>query len=435
MSGVIDFYKATLTSLGLITDEEGFIKVDNGDGTSIVLPIDGKSSVLPTKEHIATLFTEGEDGMEVTKHLFNPLDENAVKGDSKSFTKIKDIAAIKIAFGIQTCGRLLLTLATNPDLQKKVSIQISKFLTSLSSAKKQNMKEIVDEKMIETWDNLFKKYATTEKGIASIVSRKSAMYNGVKYNRLATFKHNLYEELLEIDQDTPICGIKLRTKDITVFKLVYEYILDTMNSEHVISVGSTDGYAPAFISLMELYTGIMTRLNAINRTLAHIDQEAADQAYIELTLTEEDIKGVGMYAAELKTIPSGLDIERTLHKPKPSVIPTATPQPTAVQQVQPQPQQQVVQQPIPAPYTAGQSISNEDRLLNTIRANAPQLPVGYAGYANYASQVQQPMMQMQPMMQAPMGQMPMQQPMMQMPQPQQTFGGFANYQAMMRRPW
>ena len=45
------------------------------------------------------------------------------------------------------------------------------------------------------------------------------------------------------------------------------------------------------------------------------------------------------------------------------------------------------------------------------------------------------MMQMQPMMQAPMGQMPMQQPMMQMPQPQQTFGGFANYQAMMRRTW
>ena len=27
MSGVIDFYKETLSSLGLITDEEGFIKV------------------------------------------------------------------------------------------------------------------------------------------------------------------------------------------------------------------------------------------------------------------------------------------------------------------------------------------------------------------------------------------------------------------------
>ena len=113
---LIDFYKATVSSLGLIYDDDGFLYVPGNKKPTLLLE-DGLPLVLPSKEAIDSLFSEDEEGIKITKVLYNPIDENVVKGDNKTLVRTKTIVENRIGYGVMALGSLLLQLANNNTYQ------------------------------------------------------------------------------------------------------------------------------------------------------------------------------------------------------------------------------------------------------------------------------------------------------------------------------
>ena len=116
---------------------------------------------------------------------------------------------------------------------------------------------VVDEKTIEIWEKLYTKTLSENESILKIFLKKGGVNNGVKYNRLSTVKFPLYSEILSADKDTPVAGIKLRNKDIIVFKLLFQYLISWLEEDDKYVIGSTDGESPGFIALFKSYIDLM----------------------------------------------------------------------------------------------------------------------------------------------------------------------------------
>lgn len=307
---LIEFYKDTLSSLGFPTNNEGYILVGEGE-EKMPITVDGKPLVLPLKKHIGSILDTNDDGeIIVTKVLYNPLKESAIKGNSLSLVKTKTFVEGRLSFSLAMAGYLLLTLANKQELQKKVSFEISKFLSAIHGIKNMNIKELVDDKSIQTWLNLFNNAMDNGLGYIKIYLKKSGKENGVKYNRLAVLSSPVYSELIEADANTPVMKIKLRNKDLKVFKILFEYLLDGISeSPNTVTVGSNDLESPAFISLMELYLKIMTKINTVVQELSNIDKEKAEAAYTLLSISLDELKDLNRYTTEVNIIPSENEVE------------------------------------------------------------------------------------------------------------------------------
>lgn len=402
-----EFYTKVLENLGLETDDEGFIYIKTSDDNQLML-MNGLPLVLPTKDHISTLLKVTKDSFEQVKMLYNPLDENVVKGDNKSLIKTKSIVEARIGYGIMVAGRLLLTLASNKELQKDVNLELTKFLSSLSEVRKPNMKEIVDDKTINMWSDLYSNSVNAERSMISIFLKKAATYGDVKYNRLATLKSNLYEDILVATQDTPVYNIKLRNKDIALYKIVFEYLLQDLDENHVISIGSNDSFSPAFISLMKLYIKVTSRVNSIIEMLKPIDIELVESSHIDITLTDGELDMVNMFSSELKSIPTGTDIQKQLTKADQGTVAptnTFTSVPTMATPA-------YIEQPLP--YTPVET-NDEDKVLSMLRGGNNVIGMGVTATTviGYPSAMQQPVIGINNIPQPVVGFQP--QPMYQQP--------------------
>lgn len=307
---LIDFYAKILQSLGL-TEKDGFIYVKDSKGGLVQLMDNKKQLVLPTKEQIENLIEEDEDGELVVARIpYNPLNEDMIKGDSISLKKTRLIIEQRIGYNIAFVGELLLTLASNKDFQRKTRAELNTFLASISEAKAPNIKDLVDKLSIDNWVNLYSKSIKRATGIVSIYLKKSGVASdGKKYHRLATMDSPLYEELLKADKDTPVYDIKLRRKDIIIFKKLIEYLLPDMNSDNCVEIGSNDNECPAFIALYRLYLNVCTRTNKLIGLLKHVMVDAEDHK-TELPITEEDLLTLSEFKNELVLIPSEADLAR-----------------------------------------------------------------------------------------------------------------------------
>ena len=311
---LVKFYENTLESLGLETSEDGFIFIKT-ERDRIQLTTEGKPLVLPTKDHIKTLLVKGDSGdIEVTKFPYNPLNENVIKGDTLSLKKTKIIVEQRLSMMLSVAGDLLLTLASDPKLQKKTSHELNKFLSSLSEAQAPNIKKLVDDTSIANWNSIFTKMFKTDKFMASIYLKKSGVYKGTKYNRLATLKSPLLTELEKADRETPVYGVKLRPKEITINMLMLKFMIGDLDENNVMSIGSNNTESPAFIALMSIYIKLATRLNKLIKSLKHIDVEEADKVMVDLKIKLSDLDSVNLYRNEASHIPNELDLNRKKEK-------------------------------------------------------------------------------------------------------------------------
>lgn len=307
---LVEFYENVIESLGL-TQKDGFIYVKDSKGTLIPLMDDKKQLVLPTPEQLGNFLEEDDDGnINVVRIPYNPLNEDSVKGDSISLKKTKLIIEQRIGYNLAYVGELLLRLAANKELQKKTNMEINKFLATINAAKGQNVKEAVDNLTIDNWTSIFKNSLRKSKSMASIYLKKAGIdSNGDKYHRLAVMDSPIYEELLKATKDTPILDVKLRNKDIIVFKALMDYLLPGRNSEDCIEVGSNDPESPAFIALYTLYINMCTRTNRLIELLKHVSADAEDTK-TELPITKEDLMSLAIFKKELLKIPNENELVR-----------------------------------------------------------------------------------------------------------------------------
>lgn len=307
---LVEYYKSVLGVLGLNTTEDGFITLDK-EGEQLWIN-SGKSIVLPTKEHISTLISEDDDGKPVvTKVLYNPLDENVVRGDSVSIKKTKEAAELKLSHAIVTAGTMLLSLSTLKK-QPNVPMYIQSFLASLKDVVTTANMVPVDDKSIDLWNKLYVQSFKQNVSVSKIFLKKGGIdSNNVKYNRLATVKFPLYEHIKDADDDKNVLGVKLRNKDIKVFKLIFEFLLKDDNLTKL-EFGSNDGESPAFIALMSLYVTHSKFVSKVIKAIKFVGEEFYDSAYIDINMSVDDMDVGSVYSKELMAVPTDVSVNRSL---------------------------------------------------------------------------------------------------------------------------
>ena len=123
----------------------------------------------------------------------------------------------------------------------------------------------------------------------------------------------MYDELEKYVKDGSIYGVKLRPKDVKVFKIIYEYIFNNINVKDYYTFGSTDKNSPGFISLFKLYINIVERLNELISMLEFTD-EIDEFAKMELHISSEDLDNIARFDRELAVIPSDTDVNRSMDR-------------------------------------------------------------------------------------------------------------------------
>ena len=309
---LLDFYRDIVTSIGLIVTDDGFIKVDTGDGNSINIMANGKPLVLPIKEQINTMTTVIDGKVVTNKVLFNPLKEDIVKGESASLKRLNKIIDIRLAELYFTTVELLLLVASDKDLQKKSSLKVMTIIGKLKGAKTQNVTNIVDAGSIEKWgkivDETLKAQAT--KGTLHMYSKKAGKIDNVTYNRVAILTAPLKKIIDGMDAKEPLLGVKVRKKDLNVFKLLYDALLPNINMGDIYSFGSNDENSPGLISSYRLYSKIGKELLAIIRELGFIDDAVSEKYDYEIKDLSGILDNVSIFNAELTMIPNDVDSNR-----------------------------------------------------------------------------------------------------------------------------
>ena len=306
---LLEFYNEVVKSLGLTTTDDGFIKIGNQ-----TLTINGVPFVMPTKEHIDSALDVNESGeLELVKLPYNPLNENVIKGDTKSLRKTKDIVEKRLGHALAIIGELLLTLAYDSKLQAKTSMILNKFLSSIGPVKTKSMKDLVDDKTIDKWTKIYTRSIEpgSETSFCKVFIKKIGKINGTKYNRTTVIDFPILEAMENLDASTPIMGVTLRTKDIKVFNIMLKYVLNMLNEKGTVEIGDNDTQSPGFVTLFKAYILVATRLDKMLTALKFIDEEAVNSSKLGITLTTNDIDDVDKYAGELALIPSELDLNRS----------------------------------------------------------------------------------------------------------------------------
>ena len=319
------FYGEVLTSIGATTDKAGYTSIITNEGL-VPLSSAGKRLVLPYPDQLGDT-TELVDGkVKVTKIIYNPLNEDVIKGDSSSLTRTKDLATIKLGNSIAIAGALLLRVAANEKLQAKTPMTVNKFLGTLKDVGKPNRKRIVDDKSVALWDKLYPlSIQSTNPNMVTIFIKKVGLHDKVKYNRLTTIKYNWLKELPLDGGD--MFGVKLRDVDSRIFRLILNYIVGDGTGKTV--VGSNDTISPGFISMYTAYLTIINKCNRIIKSLRYVDEELYDNGIVKTGIKVNDLDDLSSLAPELNMLPSELDANRATHTPPPVMV-TGAPSVTVV---------------------------------------------------------------------------------------------------------
>lgn len=413
---MLDFYKRVISSIGLHTNDEGYIYGEE-DGTKQYVTIEGKSLVLPYQDQIRNMVHETDDGLAVVKVLYNPIKENVIKGNSSAIEKTQEVIQYRLGYGLTMVGMLLLELANNKDLQKKASMELNRFFAKIGEAKNANIKQLVDESVIVGWEKLGEKqFRDGYKLIELYIKKSGKSVNGTKYNRLAVVNSPLYDELLKSTKDSVLSDVRMSNKKLVIYKAIFEYVLEGIENEpHTYTYGSNDNECPTFIALLGIYLKIQTRINELGEMLRFVNEEVSDAAITNLEVSMEDLKDLYKYKTESDAVPDEADTRRTIHKP---VIPHPEPRITSMQDVvaraQPVQSTPVVDEGDPVERALAM---RGQQPITAVRKSQPVV--------NSYQPVQQPMVQQQPVYQQPVvaypntSFVPMQQPMYVQPQVQQ----------------
>lgn len=305
MSKVVEFYSKVVKSIGLDVNSNGVISVD---GTDVL--VDNKPLVLPSKENIDTLVAKNDDGtLAITKVLFNPLSENALKAEGPGITKMVYVSRIMLSSSFLAAGKLLLILAKTKELQSNTPMFINEFLGKLG-------KEPIDEKSIENWEKICDKAGPMA---VDIKNKKLGSLNGEKFIRLASLSYSVYDELKN-NKEHVVHGVKVRARDKEVFKAICELLIPGIeevaadNSSHILYYGTNDKISPSFVSIFGLINKVASVVTKVKTNFIKLDI-TLDSDIIDWSLTNDEIiLAPTNYKVEVETIPNDMDIITSINK-------------------------------------------------------------------------------------------------------------------------
>jgi len=331
---LVKFYKELLEALDLEVTKDGQILVSGSEKPS-PLTINGLPVYLPTDENIRTAVTLIDDIPQPVKILFNPMDEDAIKGENESLRKLRSIIELRLTGAIYQLGETLLNLVI--DTEKIVNDpNLLKFISLLNRYKTPGTKHIVDEKTIDSWIKLYKSILTehyAEANYVKIYSKRGGKINDIKYNRINILGFPFLEKLHPINANKEkFLGLKIRNKDKHDYESLFEFIFQT-DIEQLLEgfkYGSLNKIAPGFHALMLLYDDVYKRFKPVIDALFDLGVEDREAEYLNLKPLPIDIGNLGDFidnmANEIRKIPREKDLVNNT-QPSANTQTTTTTQP------------------------------------------------------------------------------------------------------------
>lgn len=356
-----DFLTKVIESLGLVLGVDGEVMVmtpgDDGEYISdLVKSKSGFPFLLPTNKNLNRLVEIGKGGKVELKFLpFNPIQEDDIGVESQAFKSFIKRAQTMLTLETYEAGSLLLSVAKDDSLVESKGIRVEKFLTSLG-------KHITTKNMKIVDDNTFKHYNEMIKNCKSpgnhkllhLTVKRNGDIDGSIYPVVVSIHFPLMEAVLKLDsgEDGYINDVKLRKKDIIVFKEIFRTLFPMVGDDCIYKVSSSRKDYPMFDSTYRLYLELMGKHKEIISKLGTDDEPDLIEA--KISISHKEIDGIlNSIGKEIERIPNERTLVQREVQPETEEIqqvnlPQMQPnQPHQQQYHQPQQQQQMPQQHYP----------------------------------------------------------------------------------------
>ena len=306
LNDLVSFYKSLLEALDLKVDKEGRIFIATGDKER-PLTINGLPVVLPTDENTRTAVEIVNGTPTPVKIIFNPLDEDAIKGENESLKKLRQIIELKLNGVFYQIGESLFNVLYNTNKEVN-NIEIIRFATLLNKYKATGLKHPIDEKLITNWIKLYKEILTSNydsHAYIKIFSKRGGKINNIKYNRINSLGFPFAENLFEIKPNKEkFLDLKLRTKDKHAYLSLFEFIFK-VDIEQILDgfkFGSLNKIAPGFHVLMLVYNFVYEHMRGVIEALVNLDLEDRELEYMNLRPLPVDINNMGDFIDSLEHV-------------------------------------------------------------------------------------------------------------------------------------
>lgn len=291
----LEFLKKVVESIGCFAspDDEVLFLVPSSESEYNSKPLVSKSGypyLLPTNANIKKLI-EVEDEKVVLKYLpFNPITEDDIKMKTECFSSLIAQCRSRMMIEFFETGILLINLIQNDKAVKKKDVKLERFLLSVNKVLTTKNTKPVDETTIKHWTNIIKNSTEEGTGLINCHVKRGGVYNGEEYNSLTTLDFPIFKDIMALDseENNSVYGVKLRNKDIVLFKEIVSLLLPDLEEDNTYRLGSNHVDYPAFISFFTLYIKVMENFRKINTQLKVLDK-TDDILKFELKIKTEDI--------------------------------------------------------------------------------------------------------------------------------------------------
>lgn len=248
MEKLLELYKQILDYAGMSADEEGLISYG-----SYISPepatLNNARLVLPLRHFL-------KDPDPTKRIIFSPLRENIVEGESKVIQRLRHILNVRINYTFGVVAQSILMMAASPELQKKLSSDQVKTLLPLKD---------VDKKTLTTFTTLMTAAikrpdvpTPAERVFVYCYLRKGGTIDNRRYSRVGFIRFPMLADLKKADKE--LYGVKMRAKDVEIFRALMEVILGK-DPEEKFHYGSDSKIAPCLDALMQSTMNVASRLN------------------------------------------------------------------------------------------------------------------------------------------------------------------------------
>lgn len=315
----IEFLRDVVDSIGCFAspDDEVLYLVPSSESEYVSKPLVSKSGypyLIPTNANIKKLMVL-EDDKAVLKCLpFNPITEDDIRLKTECFSSLVAQCRSRMMIEFFETGILLINLIQNDKAVKKKDVKLERFLLSVNKVLTTKNTKPVDETTFKHWTNVIKNSTQEGIGIINCNVKRGGVYNGEEYNSLATIDFPIYKDIMDLDteENNSIHGVKLRNKDIVLFKEIFQLLLPDLEDDNTYRKGSNHVDYPAFISFFSLYLKVMENFRKISSQLDCLDKTDKILRF-ELKVKSEDIaKNLKEIHKELCRIPT----EKSLLEPE-----------------------------------------------------------------------------------------------------------------------
>jgi hypothetical protein len=266
-NNLLEFYTDVLNTLKVQINDDGglYIKTVGSKG-KLPFTLNAIPMYLPTKENIKTALEPDEHNkLQLVKELFNPLDESTNRGDNKSLLRLKLHMDKLLNHAFSVVGEVLFSILNDKDIEIN-DMYLLEVISALNEKKTAGRKTMVDEGTVKAFITIYKnRIAKVNKLFLHTFLKNGGKIDGVSYNRISVLSFPILEELMSLDKDKTIEGVKLRLKDIDAIEVLHTAIFNTDVNTLLkgLQFPSKDKHSPAFATLVTMYTNVAKSINNI----------------------------------------------------------------------------------------------------------------------------------------------------------------------------